>query len=176
MSEESAGVTPRSSTAASSNADGESLSVSDMAAMLYRWRKASELTLEQTGEKIGVSAATLSRLERQRNQSTSDETGKASFVPDVRTLAAVARWLGVSLARVAGLNGTEMPAAQQENNKSVPEEVEAHLRADRNLDDESALALSKMFRMAYEQFTRISQASAGKGDEMGPNSGEGQNG
>lgn len=175
MSDESAGVTPRSGTAALKS-NGESVSVSDIAAELYRWRKESSLTLEQAGEKIGVSAATLSRLERQRNKSASDEVGKGSFVPDVRTLAAVTRWLGIPLTRVAGMDIAEQPSAQQEINESVPDIVAAHLRADRNLDDEAAVTLSKMFRMAYEQFSRLRQTPVGKRPETGSKPGEGNDG
>ena len=36
----------------------------------------------------------------------------------------------------------------------MPEIVEAHLRADRNLTPETAAALSELFRVAYHQFSR----------------------
>ena len=36
----------------------------------------------------------------------------------------------------------------------VPEIVEAHLRADRNLTPETAAALSELFRVAYTQFSK----------------------
>ena len=41
---------------------------------------------------------------------------------------------------------------------SPVEIVEAHLRADRNLTPETANALSELFRVAYTQFSRSSQA------------------
>jgi hypothetical protein len=37
--------------------------------------------------------------------------------------------------------------------ESMPEIIEAHLRADRNLTPETAKALSEMFRVAYNQFS-----------------------
>ena len=37
--------------------------------------------------------------------------------------------------------------------ESTPEIVEAHLRADRNLSEETAKALSELFRVAYSQFS-----------------------
>jgi hypothetical protein len=44
----------------------------------------------------------------------------------------------------------------------VPEIVEAHLRADRNLTPETAAALSELFRVAYTQFSRNSDKAAKK--------------
>jgi hypothetical protein len=42
---------------------------------------------------------------------------------------------------------------------STPDIVEAHLRADRNLDAETAAALGRMFRLAYERFTQLTDAA-----------------
>jgi hypothetical protein len=57
------------------------------------------------------------------------------------------------------LSGRQSPA---ESSKAVvyypqepmPEIVEAHLRADRNLTPQTAAALSELFRVAYNQFSR----------------------
>jgi hypothetical protein len=38
----------------------------------------------------------------------------------------------------------------------VPEIVEAHLRADRNLTPETAAALSEVFRVAYSSYKQLS--------------------
>jgi hypothetical protein len=37
--------------------------------------------------------------------------------------------------------------------EAMPDIVEAHLRADRNLTPETAKALSELFRVAYQQFS-----------------------
>ena len=37
--------------------------------------------------------------------------------------------------------------------EATPEIVEAHLRADKNLNAETAQALSELFRVAYKQFS-----------------------
>lgn len=162
MSDESADMTPGSGTAAQSSEEEALYSISDVASKLYRWRKAHNLILEQASERIGVSAATLSRLERQRD---ADKAATAPFVPDIRTLAAVTRWLGIPLARVEGMDPSEQSVPSQDINESVPEIVAAHLRADRNLDDEAAVALSNMFRMAYEQFSRLKQKPSEQNSE-----------
>jgi hypothetical protein len=44
----------------------------------------------------------------------------------------------------------------------VPEIVEAHLRADRNLTPETAAALSELFRVAYTQFSKSGDKSSRK--------------
>jgi hypothetical protein len=44
----------------------------------------------------------------------------------------------------------------------TPEIVEAHLRADRNLTPETAAALSELFRVAYNQFSRTDAEKTSK--------------
>lgn len=111
-------------------------------------RKEEHLTQSQAAEKIGISAATLSRLERY------DE---GSPDPDVATLSKVTRWLGVPLADYMA---TELEEDVQQrirrNRGNTPALVEAHLRADRRLDAKTAAALSELFRAAYDQFTKLS--------------------
>lgn len=132
-------------------------SVQELADQLYRKRKGRGLTLGQASRQIGVSAATLSRLERHR-QEHAEGLERGAFVPDTRTLTAVARWLGMPVGRVAD-DGTGAPTpVNQHADESVPDKVEAHLRADSQLDNESALALAQLFRMAYDQFSRLHRA------------------
>jgi hypothetical protein len=47
----------------------------------------------------------------------------------------------------------------------VPSVVEAHLRADRNLDPETAALLARMFSAAYVEATRNSQKTAQESDQ-----------
>jgi transcriptional regulator with XRE-family HTH domain len=107
------------------------------------------LSLEQVSGITGVSAATLWRWERQR-------PGK-----DPRKLHAVARWLGVQLDP----NAVPVPlpiddSIVHQDGQGTMDFVEAHLRADRNLDPKTAAALSRMFRVAYEQFARPGTAES----------------
>ena len=134
------------------------ISVEELAEQLYRKRKARELTLEQASQQIGVSPATLSRWERQRHRDDGAAVGKAPLAPDTRTLTAITRWLGVPLSQLIEVGSPELAhGVVHQEGESVPDMVEAHLRADRNLDGETALTLARMFRLAYEQFSRLSQ-------------------
>lgn len=154
----------------------QQISIADLAGRLYRKRKGRGMTLEQASEQIGVSAATLSRLERLRDQDSPAAHGRESIIPDTRTLTAITRWLDVPLGRVVRFQAPDEAAASIEGEGgSVPDKVEAHLRADRNLDDESALALTQMFRMAYDQFSRLRQtrvSSDTNNSPMGPHTKE----
>lgn len=142
------------------------IDIAALADRLYRKRKGRGLTLAQAGQQIGVSAATLSRLERRRRERP-ERAGQAPFVPDARTLAAVARWVDPPPA--SGAAATPEPAAVVHHpGESVPEMVEAHLRADRTLDDEAALALAQLFHVAYDHFSRLgAEAHAGGASDRG---------
>jgi len=110
-----------------------------------RRREEQGLSLRDVADQTGVSASTLSRIE--------NGTGK----PDAENIARLTAWLDMPLDRIM--------ASRQQNNdgaeavvyfphESMPEIVEAHLRADRNLSPETARALSELFRVAYTQFSR----------------------
>ncbi|HEY0069608.1 MAG TPA: helix-turn-helix transcriptional regulator [Chloroflexia bacterium] len=133
----------------------------DLSHLIRSKRWAERLTLEEAAKIIGVSAATLSRWERggvqsgtRRGQVERGDEGKSIPEPDTRTLAALTKWLGVSIDRVV-----DREARQQDIVDRTPSTVdtldiiEAHLRADRNLDAQSAELLARLFRVAYEQFS-----------------------
>ena len=83
-----------------------------------------------------VSAATLSRV----------ENGK---VPDLDTFLKLCHWLGMSASDfVAG------DAAADEISLGSPEAIEVHLRASKTLSPETAAALSRVIRLAYEAADR----------------------
>lgn len=119
----------------------------DVLGQLLAARRARDgLSLEQVAGLTGVSAATLSRWERHG-------PGK-----DPHKLHALARWLGVQLdpSAVPALLPLGDPIMHEEGAGTM-DFVEAHLRADRNLDPKTAAALARMFRVAYEQFARPDQ-------------------
>lgn len=95
-----------------------------------------------SAKEAGISAATLSRLER----------GLAATLPDVATLEKLARWLGMTIGDLleskAPKAGTKAPEV------STPELVEVHLRADKNLAPKTAHALAQMFKVLYEQASK----------------------
>jgi transcriptional regulator with XRE-family HTH domain len=110
-----------------------------------RRREELGLSLRDVAGKTSVSASTLSRIE--------NRTGK----PDADNIARLTSWLGVPMERI--LSGRDpqtdaAPAVIYYPQEPVPEIVEAHLRADRNLTPETAAALSELFRVAYTQFSK----------------------
>ena len=110
-----------------------------------RKRTELNLSLRDVADETGVSASTLSRIE--------NGTGK----PDADNIARLTAWLDVPMERIlSGRSAEEQreTAVVYYPRESTPEIVEAHLRADRNLTSETAAALSELFRVAYNQFSR----------------------
>lgn len=97
---------------------------------LRRTRKSREMTLRDVAEDTKVSPATLSRFE------------KGVGNPDYPTLTALAQWLELDHSAVF--------KASEEEPTTTPEAVEAHLRADKNLDPKMARMLATSFRQLYE--------------------------
>jgi len=124
------------------------VNLKELGELIRTRRKEEQLTQSQAAKKIGISAATLSRLERY------DEGSPAS---DVATLSKVTRWLGVPLADyMASELEEDIQQRIRQHRGNTPALVEAHLRADRRLDTKTAAALSELFRAAYDQFTKLS--------------------
>lgn len=99
---------------------------------LIKTRRKRGVSLREVAEQTGLSAATLSRFEKKKG------------TPDLPTVAKLADWL--SLDRAAVFN------AQEEEAADTPSVVTAHLRADKNLDPETAEALAKSFNELYKAF------------------------
>ena len=104
-------------------------------------RQNNDQPLRDAASDAKVSAATLSRLER----------GLSASLPDATTLNKLAQWLGVSLGELL----QEKPGASKSTvpESTLPEYVEVHLRADKNLSPKTAKALAQMFKALYEQST-----------------------
>lgn len=109
-------------------------------------RRKNDLTLEMAARVSGVSAPTLSRLERQRFKETND-----IIMPDITTLSALSKWLNIPVENF-------LDQIEENETASTLEKIEAHLRADRNLDPEVADALGRIFRLAYEQAANTTQS------------------
>jgi transcriptional regulator with XRE-family HTH domain len=121
----------------------------DLSELIRTKRKAENLTLEQAAKQSNVSAATLSRLERQQSKD------KPASTPDMRTIEALARWLGVARERIIDVDdefSSKSATKKEQENKPVPDIVEAHLRADRKLNPVHAEALATMFRAVYQKY------------------------
>lgn len=119
--------------------DGD-IRVDELAAMVKAKLDLHGLKLRDAAAQTGVSAATLSRV----------LNGK---LPDTKTFAALVRWLGVSADLF-------IPAR---SSASVPETIEAHLRADRTLPPELARALADLVRATYS--SHMLSARAGRDTE-----------
>lgn len=84
----------------------------------------------------GVSPATLSRIEQ-------------GNVPDLATFLRLCEWLDVTTEEfVIGFDAKDIES------KPVWEKAAYHLRADRTLDPETASALIRMIKLAYEAAAR----------------------
>lgn len=121
----------------------------EIGSLIRQKRRTERLTLEEASQQIGVSPATLSRLERRTFASA---PGQQVPTPDMRTLAAIADWLEIVVAG-SGFTPVASPIGRGDPVvTSVPNAVEAHLRADRNLDPTNAALLARIFRAAYSEF------------------------
>lgn len=112
---------------------------------IRRRREELGLSLRDVADETAVSASTLSRIE--------NGTGK----PDADNIARLTSWLDVPMERILSARhpqATSSKAVVYYPQEPTPEIVEAHLRADKNLTPETAAALSELFRVAYQQFSR----------------------
>jgi|SRR5690349_30271 len=110
---------------------------------IKRRREELQLSLRDVADVTGVSASTLSRIE--------NGTGK----PDADNIARLTSWLDMPVDRVMKKQREEdVEAVVYYPHEATPEIVEAHLRADKNLTPETAKALSELFRVAYQQFSK----------------------
>jgi transcriptional regulator with XRE-family HTH domain len=101
-------------------------------------RRSRKLSIREAAQEIGVSAPTISRVER-------------GHLPERENLLRLARWAGVRIDPV--LHADTRRARNtlvHDPSASTVEAVELHLRADKNLSRDDAEALSEMFRLAYD--------------------------
>ena len=110
---------------------------------IKRRREELNLSLRDVADVTAVSASTLSRIE--------NGTGK----PDADNIARLTNWLDMPVDRVMKRQGADadVSAVVYYPHEAMPEIIEAHLRADKNLTPETAKALSELFRVAYSQFS-----------------------
>lgn len=107
----------------------------ELAERIRRKRQQENLTLREAAKQCEISIATLSRVEK-------------GSTPDLDTLVALTKWLELPIEHFL----EEYSPPKEE---SVPDIVEAHLRADKNLSPRTVKALAEMFRLAYEQYRRL---------------------
>ena len=114
---------------------------------LHRVRKERKKRLTEVFDATGISVASLSRIERGGSQSV-----------DAKTLIALCDWLNLSIDQFKeNPSAPRLPAKPlYKVVKTIPDVVELHLRADKNLDRGTADALATLFRTAYEQMSKKS--------------------
>ncbi len=122
--------------------------IEELGSLIRQKRRAEGITLEQAARQCGVSPATLSRLER---RTTAAASGQEMPTPDMRTISAITGWIGVAVTGGGFEPVPRIAAPGVSENASVPTMVEAHLRADRNLNADTAGLLARMFRAAYSE-------------------------
>lgn len=107
-------------------------------------RQSRGLSLQEAAKLTGVSAATLSRVER------------GDYLPGRENLGKLADWLEISLSE---LSAEDLLSRHEDEPESTPEAIALHLRADKNLSPDDAEALEQMFRLAYERLHRRAKPS-----------------
>lgn len=113
-----------------------------ISALIKAKRRETGLGVRAAAAESGVSAATLSRLER----------GVSPNLPDTGTLTKLATWLGTTLNDLLATGSKKSGVKEPET--TTPEVVEVHLRADKNLSPETSDALAKMFKVLYDNATK----------------------
>lgn len=109
-----------------------------------QWKMDEEdLSLREAAHKTGVSPATLSRILQR---------GKKRLRPDVDTLAKIIRWVDVPMERI--IETPVRKRGERKANRNTVEEIQVHLRADKNLSPAAARAIAHMVKVAYAQFAR----------------------
>ena len=93
-------------------------------------RKRGSMGIRAAAGEIGISPATLSRIENSR-------------VPDLETLKKVCAWLGVDPAAYLGISTDPQPATPA---------VQVVFKKDRAVTPKTSQSLAKLIQAAYNQF------------------------
>lgn len=118
------------------------INTADLGKAIKRRREELKLSLRDVADVVDVSASTLSRIE--------NGTGR----PDADNIARLTQWLNIPVDRLIRQQSSDVEPVIYYPHEATPEIIDAHLRADRNLTPETANALSELFRVAYQQFSK----------------------
>ena len=102
------------------------VAVDQLGAALKRRRREERLSLRDVEAEVGISAATLSRIERDHR-------------PDIEVIDKLAKWLGVNVC-AAGDEVSEI-----KTDEDLKHQIAIHLRANRKLPDEVTQAIVQGF-------------------------------
>lgn len=124
----------------------QKVDLAKLALLLGNYREQHAITLRDATKATGISASTLSRIERQ------------DVVPDTDTLVKLSKWMGVDVSEVLGSPAsTGQKSSNGKTNKldssvSTITNIELQLRADPNLDSKGVEALKTILAKAYELY------------------------
>jgi len=104
----------------------DTITIADLAEELRRRRERDKLSLREVQDVTGVSAATLSRIERGRT-------------PDLAVIDKLAKWLGLSIQ--AGGKPSKTGASDEDFKRTI----EVHLRANKKLSSHVARSIANSF-------------------------------
>lgn len=107
------------------------LTIGQLGGELRRRRKDTGISLRELEQDIGISAATLSRIER-------------GSVPDVSIIEKLASWLGVNVV-AAGEEKNEV-----QTDEDLKRTIAVHLRANKNLSEGTARAIADAFDLVMQ--------------------------
>ena len=112
------------------------IDASELATRIKARRRERAISLRAAAAEAGVSAATLSRVER------------GDYLPERDNLFRLLRWVGAPATEPAG------PAEPHPPGAATMEAIELHLRADKDLTPDDAETIAQMVRLAYERLRR----------------------
>lgn len=120
----------------------EGIDVVRLGRLVRRKRKNQNLSLRELADQLELKIPTLSRIERGASKDLSSAT-----------LVALSVWLAKDWTELR----EQKPKPVVRSGKTVeetPDIVDVYLRADKNLNQETAHALSLLFRAAYENLLK----------------------
>ena len=120
----------------------EKIDVVRLGRLVRRKRQKQELSLRELADQLELKIPTLSRIERGASKDVSSAT-----------LVALSEWLGADWSELR----EQKPKSVVRSGKTVeetPDIVDVYLRADKNLNQATAQALSLLFRTAYENLLK----------------------
>lgn len=118
------------------------IGIDQLGAELRRQRAERDLNLREVERETGISAATLSRIER------------GSGTPDVQIIEKLAEWLGTSV-RTGGEAMSEV-----KTDADLKRVIAVHLRANKKLPEAVAHAIAETFAVVVSIETKKAQAAA----------------
>ena len=116
----------------------------DQLADYIQWKMDEEdLSIRTAAHHSKVSPSTLSRILQK---------GKKRPRPDVDTLTKLIRWVDIPIEKIIETQADQK--SEKKTTKNTIEEIQVHLRADKNLSPEAAQAIAHIVKVAYAQFAR----------------------